>query len=115
MTNNSVYSISKTLKCKKMAKDIPVRFINATSKSDFEVVVFTKNFSAKTVYYSVLEVLKTQGSAQFVFPASVSIGATYQNGGQSVTVGPFPAQVGSTWQITQDTPSSTAVLEQSKL
>ena len=98
-----------------MAFDIPVKFINDTGKTDFEVVVFTKNFSYNTprTYYTAWQVLRTIGSVDFVYPASVSVGVTNQ--AQMSIVGPFPTELGTTWEITQETSSSMAELKQSKL
>ena len=96
-----------------MAYDIPVKFINDTGKTDFDVVVFTKNFSYNTpmTYYTAWQVLRTVDSAEFVYPASVFIGATYHSQGQML----FPAELGTTWEITQETPGFMAELKQGKL
>ena len=99
-----------------MTTDIPIKYINATSNTDFEVVVFTKNFSTNTpkTYYAAWQILRGQTSVQFVYPVSMSVGATYKSGGQLITAGPFPAKLGSTWEITQESATDTAVLKQSK-
>ena len=99
-----------------MTTDIPIKFINATSNVDFEVVVFTKNFNINTpmVYYAAWQVLRAQTSVQFVYPVAMSVGATYRSGGQLITAGPFPAKLGSTWEITQESATDTAVLRESK-
>ena len=51
-----------------MTTDIEIRYINATSKVDFAVVVFTKNFSVLThkMFYSALQVLKGQIKALLI-------------------------------------------------
>ena len=99
-----------------MTTDIPIKYINATTNTDFEVVVFTKNFSTNTpkTYYAAWQVLRGQTSVQFVYPVSMSVGATYKSGGQVITAGPFPAKLGATWEITQDSATDTAVLKQSE-
>ena len=119
---SSVYKACKILtthikKVIEMAHDIPVRFINDTGKADFEVVVFTKNFSYNTprTYYVAWQVLRTMASVDFFYPASVSVGATYNSQGQMSIAGPFLAELGTTWEITQETSSSMAELKQSKL
>ena len=98
-----------------MAYDIPVKFTNATGETDFGVVVFTKNFSYNTprTYYTAWQVLRTVDSVDFVYPASLSIGVT--NKAQMSIVGPLPTELGTTWEITQETPGSMAELKQSKL
>ena len=100
-----------------MTTDIPIKYINATVSTDFEVVVFTKNYNVNTpqVYYVAWQILRAQTSAQFVYPVSTAVGATYHTGGQLITAGPFPAQLGSTWEITQDSINATAVLKQSNI
>ena len=99
-----------------MTTDIPIKYINATTNTDFEVVVFTRNFSTNTpkTYYVAWQVLRGQTSVQFIHPASMAVGATYRSGGQVITAGPFPANLGSTWEVTQESASDTAVLKQSK-
>ena len=95
-----------------MTSDIAIKYINSTGNTDFQVVVFTKNYSVNTpkTYYCAWQVLRGQTSVQFVYPVSISVGATYTQGGQLITAGPFPAKLGSTWEIKQDSNKSTAVL-----
>ena len=100
-----------------MSTDIAIKYVNATGNTDFQVVVFTKNFSTNTpmIYYAAWQVLRGQTSVQFVYPVSMSVGATYQQGGQTITAGPFPAELGTTWEISQSKSTSTAVLEEGNL
>ena len=100
-----------------MTTDIPIKYVNATTSTDFEVVVFTKNFSTNTpqVYYVAWQILRAQTSAQFIYPVTTAVGATYHTGGQLVTAGPFPAELGSTWEITQNSINATAVLTKSNI
>ena len=99
-----------------MTTDIPIKYINATRNTDFEVVVFTKNFNTNkpTIYYAAWQILRGQSSVQFVYPVSMSVGAIYTSGGQVITAGPFPAKLGSSWEITQESAAATAVLKESK-
>ena len=98
-----------------MTTDIPIKYINSTRNTDFEVVVFTKNFSTDTpkTYYAAWQILRGQTSVQFIYPVSMGVGATYTSGGQFITAGPFPAKLGSSWEITQESASDTAVLKES--
>ena len=100
-----------------MTTDIPIKYINATSNVDFEVVVFTKNFSTNTpkTYYVAWQLLRGQTSVEFVYPVQMQVGATYSQGGQFITAGPFGAKLGTTWEISQESASATAVLKESKL
>ncbi|XP_019853418.1 PREDICTED: uncharacterized protein LOC109582851 [Amphimedon queenslandica] len=97
-------------------KDINVAYVNATGQTDFEVVVFTKNFNINTpnVYYAAWKILRGQAEIEFVYPASMKVSATYTSSGQIVKAGPFPSKLGSTWEITQDSISSTATLKEVK-
>ncbi len=97
-----------------MSTDIPIRYVNKTGKSDFEVVVFTKNFSTNTpqTYYCAWQILRGQTSVKFVYPVTTAIGATYKERGQEISAGPFDAELGSTWRISQESGQSTAVLKE---
>ena len=96
---------------------IPIKYVNSTGKTDFQVLVFTKNFSVNTpeTYYAAWMVLRAQTQADFTYPKEIQVGATYEQGGQNILSGPFDANPGSTWSITQKTPSDTAVLAESEL
>lgn len=100
-----------------MTTDIPIKYINATTHTDFEVVVFTKNFNVNTpkVYYAAWQVLKGQSSVQFIYPVSCAVGCTYKSGGQLIMAGPFPAKLGTTWEIIQEDINDTAVLKESNI
>lgn len=97
--------------------DIPVKYVNGTKSTDFQVVVFSKNFSmiSPTVSYSAWQVLNAQTSVQFTYTESVSVGATYKTSGQIITAGPFSTDLGSTWEIKQPLKTDTAELTQSKI
>ena len=99
-----------------MTTDIPIRYVNCTGKTDFEVVVFTKNYNTNTpkTHYAAWKVLRRQSSVEFIYPVSMAVGVTCKLGGQQITAGPFPAKLGSTWEISQDVISSTAILKQSE-
>ncbi len=98
-----------------MNNDIPVKYCNNTGRTDFQVVVFSRSFSkySPTISYSAWQVFNAQTSIQFNYSKSVSVGASYTEGGQTITAGPFPADVGSTWEITQPLKSDTAKISQS--
>ena len=95
---------------------IPVKYINATNNTEFQVCVFAKNFSTSTpqVSYTAWQVLKAQTSVSFTYPEELAVGATYKVQSQEITAGPFPAKLGSTWEITQDSLYDTAVLKESE-
>ncbi len=97
-----------------MSTDIVIKYVNKTGKTDFEVVVFTKNFSTNTpmTYYCAWQILRGQNNVQFVYPVTTAIGATYNKGGLEISSGPFPAELGTTWTISQESDESTAVLEE---
>lgn len=96
-----------------MNSDIPIRYVNCTGRTDFEVVVFTENcHTAPETPYAAWQVLRGQSSVEFIYPVSMAVGVTCKLGGQLITAGPFPAELGSTWEISQDDISKTAVLKQ---
>lgn len=95
---------------------IQIQYKNNTGSTDFEVLVFTKNYNPNTVktYYCAWQVLKAQTGVTFDYPADIAVGATYITGSLKNTAGPFNASLGSTWEITQDTKSATPTLMPSK-
>ena len=97
-----------------MTTDISIEFINSTGKTDFKVVVFTKNFSTNTpeTIYAAWQVISVQTSSSFVYPVSTSVEAKYDIGGQTNNMGPFPAKLGSTWEIRQEPKSGTPTLRE---
>lgn len=76
-----------------------------TGKTDFQTLVFTKNFSTDTPQSNAAawQVIEAQSGVKFSYPSEIKVGATYKNGDQNVPCGPFDAPLGSTWQITQPT------------
>ena len=92
---------------------IPLRYINKTGKTDFQVLVFTKNFSTNTpeTYYAAWQILRAQSEVDFAYPVDIEIGASYKQGSQKIIAGPFTAELGSTWQITQPSADATATLK----
>ena len=97
-------------------KGIPFKYINATNKVGFDVIVYTKNYftpldTARQCYVA-WQILRGQTSVSSIFPEGVEIGSTYNNDCQWISCGPFKAKPGSTWEMQQDTRDSTPVLEQ---
>lgn len=99
-----------------LTEDIPVKYVNATKKTDVQVVVFSKNSSLTTpsTCYVAWHILRGQGGVQFTYPASIEIGASYKTGGMTITAGPINSEQGSTWEIKQETLHETATLTKSK-
>ena len=94
--------------------DINIKYVNNTLNTDFDVMVFTKNYSTRTpkTYYVAWHILRGQSSVSFTYPVNIAVGATYQDKGLSIVAGPFVAQLGSSWTIVQAQTSDTAVLKQ---
>ena len=113
---NKIFSLLQAKKSQEaaMTTDIKISYINATANTDFDVVVFTKNYNVNTpkVYYVAWKVLRAQTEADFVFPVSMEVGATYTSSGTTNKAGPFPAELGSTWSIAQEPETATATLTQ---
>ena len=59
--------------------------------------------------------LRAQTSVEFVCPVQIQVCSTYFKGGQFITAGPFGAKQRTTWEISQESASATAVLKESKL
>lgn len=87
--------------------DIPVEFYNSTGRTDFQVMVSTKNFDISAppediAEFAAWEVLKTQSSASFIYPGALAVGCTYTQLDTEIKCGPFEAKEGSTWEIVQE-------------
>ncbi len=97
-----------------MTTDIPVKYFNKTGSTDFEVMVFSQNYNPNTPtsVFAAWQVLKAQTQVNFMYPVQMQIGATYKSGSQTIIAGPFDTTLGSTWEISQDSSSATAVLEE---
>ncbi|XP_019863959.1 PREDICTED: uncharacterized protein LOC109593212 [Amphimedon queenslandica] len=92
--------------------NIKISYVNATGNTDFAVVVFTKNFNVNTpkVYYSAWKILRAQSQVDFVYPVSLGVGVEYTTSTGLHRAGPFPAELGSTWELSHDTITSTPSL-----
>ncbi len=100
--SDTVYTLSTAM----TATDIPIKFVN---KADATVVVFTKNFAPSAdEYYVAWQVLKANSTAEFVYPAKTSVGATH--GGANLLGGPFETEPGSVWEIHQEDESESPTL-----
>ena len=86
-----------------MSGSFEIEYHNDTGNTDFEVVIFTKNFNVNNprTYYVAWQVVKAQTKSNFSYPVDLSVGATYVTGGQKISAGPFRAPLGSTWEIIQ--------------
>lgn len=100
-----------------MTEYIPIKYVNNTKNTDFEVMVFTKNYSTRTpkIYYVAWQVLRGQTSVEFKYPMHLAVGATYSSNGLQIVAGPFDATLGSSWRITQEKANDTAFLKQGNL
>ena len=93
--------------------DVLVKYINATGKADFEVVVFTEPTDN---IYVAWQVLQAQTSAEFIYPVALDVHASYyQPNGTKIDAGPLAATLKSTWEITQETKASTAILKEGNM
>ena len=100
-----------------MTTDIKIRYINATSKVDFAVVVFTKKTSVFQHLKCSMQLDKFSKDNVLLIsfiqsPHQLEL-HNYEENGQIITSGPFPAELGTTWEITQEL-GETADLKQSK-
>lgn len=96
-------------------QDIPIKFINTTGKVDFDIVLFTKTFSNNSVpVFVAWQILRCQTSVSLIYPHSVEVGSSFTHGIQLVSCGPFNAEVGTTWEIRQESKASSPMLIESK-
>ena len=94
-----------------LIKDIPITYYNKTGHVDFDVLVFIKNYTNHTTKkYVCWQILRGQSSVDFVFPAVIQVGASYEYQGKIIKCGPLNAEMGSIWEIIQEKEDSTAVL-----
>lgn len=91
-----------------MSSSTPIKYNNRTKEFDFKVIVYSISDGV------VWQILQAQSSVFFDYPAEESVGASYEDNGLTIMSGPFTAAPGSTWTITQEEESSTAILEQSR-
>ena len=52
--------------------------------------------------YVVWHIFETQTEADFVYPATTGVGAYYFHDNVKLVMGPFSAELGSTWEIDQE-------------
>ena len=99
-----------------ISRDIPIKVINDTKRTDLEVLVFATNYNVPMSTYCAWETLNVKSAVQtFEYPVETFVEATYSNSGSDIeiqTLGPFHAEKGSTWQILQPEQDSTPVLKQ---
>ena len=55
------------------------------------------------------QILRGQPSVDFYFYAVIEVGASYKHQGQDIKCGPLKPEMGSIWEIIQETEDSTAV------
>lgn len=99
-------------------RDVKIKFVNDTGDTDFRVVVYAKpkmDLLSSSIEEAVAwQVIQAQSTSIFVYPNTTQVGAEYQDGDQTVGCGPFEAEDGSTWCITQEDLSCPAILSQWK-
>ena len=94
-----------------LLNDIPITYYNKTGHINFDVLVFAKNYTNQTTkQYVGWQILRGQSSVDFNFSAIIQVGASYKHQGQDIKCGPLNAEMGSIWEIIQETEDSTAVL-----
>ena len=94
-----------------LKKNILITYYNKAGHADFDVLVIIKNYTSQsTKQYVGWQILRGQSSVDFTFSAMIQVGASYKHQGQDIKCGPFNAEMGSIWEIIQETEDSTAVL-----
>ncbi len=97
-------------------KDISVKYYNLTGDTDFDVMVYAKNYSKYFPSYEQVawRILRGQGCVNFVYPCKFQVGARYFCQSQIVRCGPIDAEPGTTWEVIHESPTDTPVLRQGK-
>ena len=94
--------------------DIHITYVNATKRTDFVVCVFQKNESPSSFEtpFVAWHTLKTPGTARFVYPVDVAVGAdwTTESGEVDDSTGPLPTQIGCSWKMIMNKESDTPQL-----
>ena len=85
------------------SSDIPITYVNGTGKTDFQTLILSGNDVA---WY----VIDTQSSAGFTYPGKSQVGAKYEVDHVTYMSGPYEANPGSSWTITQVDSNSAAIL-----
>ncbi len=91
--------------------DVPITYLNETARYDFSVVVFCQSDKGSLQKTVVWEMLRTQTSAHFTYPAEIQVGAEWAIDGVDYRDGPFDAKFGSTWNLIQTEKDGTPLLK----
>ncbi len=81
--------------------DVPITYFNETERYDFSVVVFCQPDQGSLEKPVAWEILRTQTSAEFTYPAMIQVGAEWALYGVNNRDGPFDTKFGSTWNLIQ--------------
>lgn len=97
--------------------DIKITVLNKTSKQDFTICVFARNDSINAVDcpFIVWHTIQTQSKAEFVYPVKMGVGARFRTWqGIHNQCGPFVANAGSTWEVSQRHNDGCVIMTESK-
>ncbi len=94
---------------------VPITYLNETARYDFSVVVFCQSDKGSLQKPVVWEMLRTQTSAHFTYPAEIQVGAEWALDGVDYRDGPLDAKFGSTWNLIQTEKDGTPLLKEGKI
>ncbi len=94
-----------------MDDSIKIIFLNGTNDPNVVVVVTARNASDPDKDKLVAwKILVTQTSVSFEYPKETDVGAFFTRDEDVITSGPFPAEPGSHWKITQENEKGASTL-----
>ncbi len=96
---------------------IALQLQNETKDPNIMVVVTAKNVSEQEKDQDQLvawKVLTTQSIVFFSYPKSTKVSASFKRDDEVIMSGPFPAEPGSQWKITQENIKGAPILEKGK-
>lgn len=81
---------------------IKIKYVNATRELNHQVVIFAKGQSMISRHFVAWKVMKTETCEEFYYPMTAEVAAMYEHEDLSVMCGPFKADEGSMWHISQE-------------
>lgn len=94
--------------------NIEVKYVNMTGHTQFQVLVFTKNFNTNSIddCHVAWEVIRAETSSEFLYPIDCQVGVSYRDADKLLTCGPFRAKMGSTWNVTKEKKNGVAIMKE---
>ena len=88
-----------------LPEHVPIEYRNQSGDPKIVVVVASRNVSRQDSNKDKLvawKILATQTKIFFSYPKTTQVGSFYKHDHEIIMSGPFSAELGSSWTITQD-------------